>query len=282
MKWKNLNELVEDLALESSPSDKEAVIKEIKTQIADYHPDKHNGTFESDEDKERYHSLSDALEYCRDIETDLIPVSAVTAIAEEVAKTMTNVYREPVETNAKMVANELKSNIDSKLKMPKYSTGGVAAISGYLFMAPQTIQNHPYLGDLLNNPLMTALWLDLMFISIAALIILYSVEQRNKKLISKALNSRYHLSLLNDLEIGEFSKNDLKKQLRRGLALHHRPNPFSLIYRKFHDEEFVEDLVYDATEIAIKRYLELDLVKKIGKIGLDDIYEINVNHHMPY
>ncbi len=88
MDFNSIDEIVSHFNLDSNEVDE--VKKELKDLVKQTHPDKNNGDFKDDKEKDRYHEIQSALKFLGDIHTSISlttkkEITALTTVLKDLA-----------------------------------------------------------------------------------------------------------------------------------------------------------------------------------------------------
>lgn len=277
MNWNSLDHMVRDLRLNSDPRNINELKTEINEQIRKIHPNRSKGEFKSEEDQELYHRLSEALDYCENHDKMLIPLEATTALVQKLAESMALANQEPIEKRVTKASKELQIKFNEKYKVPKISLGAISAALGYVLFFPQTILEHPYLSELVNNHNFILYWFLSVFFLTQIWIITFISEKSGKIQIKSLLSLDTNRLVLDILRKSNtpplFSRTQLRDKL---IFLTRKRKAFSPLNLFVLNRRLDLEIYDEATDLAIERYLQRHWIRRIQQSDIDDWYEITI------
>lgn len=142
MKFKSLDEIIDCFELEVA----EKNVKNIRTSLipllAEFHPDKSGGKFESDNQKDQYNNIQEAINYLDSInsqENALVNINQIT----EIIKTVTEAVAPKKESDKSNIVSQLKTELKREIKSSynpiKISSGTIAGLSVGLISFSETL-----------------------------------------------------------------------------------------------------------------------------------------------
>jgi hypothetical protein len=157
MAWRSTREIVDHLGLESSPDDFESLSRELHERLAELHPDKTGGQFDSEECEREYQEVRAARDFVRAQDStnrDVVPVDQLPALlnALKVAQNSQS-NSEDREIRAE-VRDENRKDLHARYTAPRVGSGVFAGITGALFTFSESLADHPVLGELAGSYLM--------------------------------------------------------------------------------------------------------------------------------
>lgn len=166
MDFNSIDEILSHFDLNAQDADEAK--KELKNLIKKVHPDKHNGNFKNDKDKDLYHEIQSAL-LCLDgaSNTALSTKNEITALTK-VIKDLAVARKEEVsagviERKGSSLTNKLQESIESFHKRhstPKITGVVLTAIITALWAFPSVVKDHPLLSFLYRfNREFTIIWI---------------------------------------------------------------------------------------------------------------------------
>jgi len=143
----SVTEIIEEFQLNHSEEDLEAIAETLKNEIVKIHPNRDAGEFKSKGDEEKYHKLNDAnifiLQKIKD-RSALIPMDQLSdLIVKTISTTIEKKNQKTLQEEKKDFLEETKEFTKRKYATPKISSGTFAAISGFLFLNPEVLIEHP-------------------------------------------------------------------------------------------------------------------------------------------
>ena len=183
MNFESINQLRLELGLNSSS--KSDLKKEVKAKIKEIHPDKNNGEFKTEEEKQNYQKLKSALDFLNS-STELVTREEITSLTK-IIKDLALVKDE------KRQESVLSDKIDSKIKsfksallFPKITSTSIAGLLSIIWLFPKTVSEHQVLSRLLNtsDQVFTTFWLFTLGLSAYLWFFLNFLERRYKQRIN--------------------------------------------------------------------------------------------------
>ncbi|MFZ3383428.1 MAG: hypothetical protein WA144_05845 [Candidatus Methanoperedens sp.] len=272
MNWQTLEQMVEDLDLKSNPDDIIQVRAELKTKIKELHPDI-TGQFKSEKDSKKLYLLLEALDYCDSERNTLIPLDSVTEIIGKFSKKLDDVNKESIDVRMNRTNLNHQAYIGQRFQLPKISLGAISAILTYIFLTPDVLMKHPYLGGYYEHYNNLFYWGIAVEILAILWFLVWKSETYNKAKTSELFSFDYHREILKKLKNSTeilFSRN----QLREEFSSIGKKQFMSIVFHLSLDSTTIDD----ATNLAIERYLDRKWIRPIsGKNTIEDIddwYEI--------
>lgn len=213
MEWNSIDQIAEEFELKSDPKDPHAIRHEIRKLMADLHPDPHGGDFKSEDDEKKYLRLNEALQYLDSPQQGmLVPIDYATTLVEKVTQSLFKANRDPVETKISKALNERRVSIRRQFYTPKISLGIVTTLLLYVFLAPQTLMEHPYIGPILMSAFVQQIWFISVFVLGFFWILTWRKEKRLMAITIKLFSLDYHMNILETLrsQTSKFSRSKLK------------------------------------------------------------------------
>ena len=154
MNWTSLDEMVSDIGLTAAPNDVTAVRRELRKCLAETHPDRNGGDFQSKDDEAQFNRLRMALDYVDKVTEEakaLVPITQLPAIVKAIG----DMRIAPVDVRVSQLTTECKSeartDIKSRYSLPRIGSGVFAAVCGFLVTFGQTFKDHPLLGQIADS-----------------------------------------------------------------------------------------------------------------------------------
>lgn len=154
MTWTSTEQIVKALRLVSQPDDFDGLKRELRTKLAELHPDKNGGAFSSPEDEGRYNGVSSAYEFVNLAtreSTALIPVTQLPAIIKAVRDAQLAPTQLQVGQLRAECREESRLDTHNRYALPRIGSGVFAAICASLFTFSGSLAEHPVLGTLAKS-----------------------------------------------------------------------------------------------------------------------------------
>jgi hypothetical protein len=182
----SLSQLKQDFDLQSNDLD---VLRDSLNLIRiELHPDKNNGIFKNQPEEERYHKISEAIEFIESLKsnTSLMVVEQMTDLVKAIAMLVPNNKESSFQTNVETKINFAIANYKSKLFLPKISLTVVAAVMTFLFALPSQLKDNPALSKYLNvqSSSFIVIWLMMLLYTGFFWLMAYTNEERGKRKLS--------------------------------------------------------------------------------------------------
>jgi hypothetical protein len=135
MRWTSTSEMIKDLNLQLDSSDEIAIKSEIRKELSQIHPDKNNGQFNSDSDKERFNKLTLALDFLEEEKKEsqaLISTNQPTAIVQAITNSLAPTTEERLNRKRDECRSIHKAAVKSRYFFPRLGSGVFAAFCGLL------------------------------------------------------------------------------------------------------------------------------------------------------
>lgn len=271
MNYTSIEEIKKEFDIQT---DKKVEIKsELRKKLANSHPDK---VGEKDFDSTKFNRIKNALDFVNNGNQELTTTEQVTDLIK-IVRDLTN------NTSKDLSEKQLSDSLDSYYKerkeallFPKISLSVVTAILSFIWLFPQTVEDHPILSRYISfeNELATMIWLTLLIYT-GFFWILISRKERREKVLSKRLKTdRTQNEILTDFKKSESSKKFMKSNLTgfilRGYSFRRQSSVLSLFMgRPGIDQETAENL----SNYIIKKAESKGLIEEIqNEKSLDDYY----------
>ena len=141
--WTSVHDLTRQLGLKSGPSDLDSILKEIRGEMAELHPDPEGGRFATHDQEERFLALSAAKVFIAGRRSALVVREP---IAEELAAIIReNVpsRRDSIEQRASQILSIAQEKITRHYRLPKVGLAVWTAAIGYISLFPLAFNDHP-------------------------------------------------------------------------------------------------------------------------------------------
>jgi len=281
MNWLSRADLVSELGLKSSPSDADALRSEIRTEIAELHPDHNNGVFASADDQPRYQRLVEALDYLdHPPSTALIPIHEVPALVAAVRQAL--VPQQPAHSPAQARAefrDLARAELHQHLSLPRIGSGVFASACAFLLTVGDKLNDNPIFGGFLQTRTGSMTVAMLLLYSALFFVMTWWMEQRA---------SAQHEWLATEGGRREIFARVLQEQERRGAGAEDTAARFSfsqvvrailVLSRPRLPFPFIKTRISrSAAEKLAKAHLDeleaREVVRKASTKRLDVIYEI--------
>lgn len=191
---------------------KDEIKSELKRKLADSHPDK---VSEDKFDSEQFEKIKSALGFINKPSTDLVTTEQVTDLIKIVKELTTKNH---IDSNEKQFTDSLDNLYKERkeaLFIPKISLSVVTAVLSFLWLFPQTVQDHPILSKYINfeNQTSTIIWLTLLMYTVFFWVLISRKEKKEKNLSKRLKTERTQNKILVDFQkennSQKFTKSDL-------------------------------------------------------------------------
>lgn len=186
MTYLSIKQIKDEFQLESNDLD---ILRNCLNQLrVDTHPDKSNGDFLSDIEKENYHKINDAINYIDSLKNNnqLMAIEKMTDLVKVVTDLIPNNKETSLQNNIDNKINSAIKNHKSKFFIPKISMTAIAGVMTFLFAIPTQIKDNPFFSKLLNPQSSTfiIIWLSILFYTGIFWILCYLNEEKAKRKLS--------------------------------------------------------------------------------------------------
>lgn len=189
--WKSIDDLVHDLGLFASPGDLEEVEKALKQLLLTVHPDTTNGEFASDNQKERFHHIREALEFVQRQKSGIPALLAadIPAVVEATLLALRNAAPQPTQTRPEIL-NHLGRELRRSNRLPKITSATLFAVCAFVFTFIGSISENPLLKSLVEYP--GFLWLLEIALAVSGIsfLMVWLREQTTEKEIQYRLSEQ--------------------------------------------------------------------------------------------
>jgi len=283
MKYNSLNEIKVDFDLESN--DIENIKEELEKQRLEIHPDRTGGEFPSDEIKDNYHKINDALTFIKNMNSDqsIIVIEKMTdlikIVTDLVPNSVANTLENTLNTN---IANSI-SRYHSRFILPKITLTGATSILSFLLLFPKQISENPLLSHYIDptHSFFAIIWLVALIYCSAFWIFVFNSEEKAKRILSN-LKVEYNqneifqefLYLQQALEHKEIRKDELIRFIYK----YYRSERISILYLLFkisNSEIVTMEVAQNITDLIIQRAIKNGILSKVTNYSLSETYKIN-------
>jgi len=290
MTWISTKQIIKDLGLKSKPDDYDGLKRELRTKLAEIHPDKNGGAFSSPEDEELYNRISSAYEFvnlaCRE-STALIPVTQLPAIIKAVKDAQLAPTEHQVGQLRAECWEESRLDTHNRYALPRIGSGVFAAICASLFTFSGSLAKHPVLGSLAQN--MTVQVLLLVMAAYAGIFFLMTWvrERKEEELIDYLMSETarreiFHRIMVhihhadgNDSTSRQFSIRDVMKVIEERWGGHRRysSSPFIILSVFLGSRGIKPSLIEKIAQIHLLEMEKRGAIHRIETPSMDLVYE---------
>lgn len=209
--WKNTDEIVAEFGLTASSSDLDALSRELADKRNALHPDTTGGNFQSDQQKDNYLRIQDALDYiqrAKDTAIAVLPVTQITQITEILAKTLIDAKKSE-STSAEAITHLKETysrDVSLTLRIPRITSAGTAVVASAIFGFWGNITDNPVLSSLSSFTLVRIIWIYLALLSGAIFLATYLYEQYAQAYLD-LLISEDGLFLISEMLVTSYAKD---------------------------------------------------------------------------
>lgn len=292
MTWISTKQIIEDLGLKSKPDDYDGLKRELRTKLAEIHPDKNGGAFSSLEDEELYNQISSAYEFvnltCRE-STALIPVTQLPAIIKAVKDAQLAPTEHQVGQLRAECREESRLDTHNRYALPRIGSGVFAAICASLFTFSGSLAKHPVLGSLAQN--MTVQVLLLVMAAYAGIFFLMTWirERKEEELIDYLMSETARREIFhhimfhihhadgNDSTSRQFSIRDVMEVIeeRWGGRRRYSSSPFIFLSVFLGSRGIKPSLIEKIAQIHLLEMEKRGAIHRIEAPSMDLVYEFD-------
>lgn len=211
MKFESIEHIKEEFELNGV--DKNEIKSELKKKLAEAHPDK---VGEEKFDSEYFEKIKSGLEFfSNSTSTDLVATEQVTDLIKIVKDLTASNSFNVAEKQFADSLNEYYKEKREALLLPKISLSVVTGLLSFLWLFPQTVEDHPVLSKYISfeNSTSTLIWAVILVYTLMFWMLISMKERREKNLSKRLKTERTQNKILSDFnkENGNlvFSKSDL-------------------------------------------------------------------------
>lgn len=243
MEFNSLKEILKHFELEED--DAEIIRKKLKKLRNKLHPDKTEGNFENDEDKQEFLNLQGAIKFLEKKTSKQLTVKGTNTAVSEILKDFTKSKKlqqdiVKVEKQSSKLSSILDDNVKTfhrKTKSPKITTIAITTVISALWLFPNVVKNHPVLSVLLKyNAEFSFLWLSVMIISCFLWLKIKSIESNEEDIMRS-----YKM---------ENTQNKMFTLFIKWIQCDYQ----KIEYKKDHSGKYIYFTSDDLTEFLINRY----------------------------
>jgi hypothetical protein len=274
----NLDEVVKRLGLDADPTDRASVIRALKARLADLHPDRTGGEFESEESRRAFLEAQAAIASVEAAEpTALVPLREVTSLVESLAKSVAPLGAVQEEILRTQRTREIRERVRAHHYSFKITSGTLLAISSGLFAFMGALKDNPVLGRLLGIPGVD-LGLLVIWLCSGLLFGMSWLRERRAESYAEFLTTdeglthtfeRLRQSGLESLPTG--GRGFARQQLIEVILTRGRPDLLPLRSRRPLGRSAVEGIA----SVQLEKLLARGVVKRYPRKGLGEWFEVD-------
>lgn len=198
--WRSLEHIVRTLDLSADPRQVSDVEKEIRRRLAEIHPDRNGGEFETDSSRYDYDELATALKFCRVSESGGKAISLHKSDLPELLDALREITRQNDAVDTTTLRDSCKAQVVSESKA-RYAfrikaSGIFAAISGGLLAFSGSLKDNPIFGPLFQHSILSIALVVACTVSVALYLLTLLVEHREEQLTDYLLSRRGRKEIL--------------------------------------------------------------------------------------
>jgi len=266
MAYKSIEEIIEKFNLLSNKYEFAALRNELKKLLANAHPDKNGGDFASDEDKLRYESLQEAIDFIdSNTSKNLIPINQITDIVKAITSVMQPSREETVARNKREIKLEIHSDIRSRYINWKIGSGTFAAICAGIIAFSKDLTDNPLVGELFKTPIGTSMAATLLFSSAILFVFTWLREQKDEQRKEWLFSEEGKLHLLRTVisRARRIPNNKYLFSFNDFVSLLNSPRDF------MNDEN--QNIPFRLSRTLFSARLSLSTAEQLAKFHLDDL-----------
>ncbi|WBX75316.1 hypothetical protein PG911_11680 [Tenacibaculum ovolyticum] len=273
MKFKSIEQVKSEFGLNSN---EQAEIKsELKRKLAESHPDK---VGETNFDSEYFEKIKSGLDFLtKTTTTELVTTEQVTDLIQIVKELTTKNSSDTAEKQFSDSLDNYYKERKEALLIPKISLSVITGVLSFLWLFPQTVQDHPILSKYINfeNSASTLIWFVLLLYTIIFWIMISRKERREKNLSKRLKTERIQNKILVDFKREnndeKFIKSDLTESILDKYSFRKQPSILTVFMgRAGIEQETAENLA----NYIIGKAESKDLIKEVKESQtLDELYE---------
>jgi hypothetical protein len=274
MPYSSVSQIKNDFQLTSDDLD---IIRDALNNLrADIHPDRNNGDFNSNEEKERFHQINDAINYVDGLRSNsqLMVVEKMTDLVKVIADLIPGGKQNSLQNSLEQRVNFAVDHYKSPFKVPKISLSAVTGIITFLVAFPTQIQEHPLLNKLVdsNNSIFVTIWLGLLIYTGFFWLLSYRDEERAKRQLMTLKIDSFQNQLFNEFihnVTSSFTKDHLtefvyqKSQIRSSIPL-------------FKNEAVTMEIAQNISEIILSKAEAKGIIHKIETTDMSDTFMVKL------
>lgn len=274
----NLETIKKDYELEGTTLSE--LRRELIKKLVAIHPDKNQGVFKNTSDEELFHKINRAIE---SIDKQLVPHNSLISINE--AKDLIELVTKQVSVTSQINTASQKLSqsterslvlIRSRYRFPKFTSTILSVITTTVWLFPNQVKDHPFLGKLINfdNVWFQVAWLEILLLTGMCWYLAYLKEQRQTDFLNEINLEHYQNSLFsmflhrNISRNQTFDKASFMKYLLSSYETPRRIRYFSI------RPELDTITAASIADVVFERAVEKGLIHKINSNALEDQYEI--------
>lgn len=179
-RWNTPREMAVELELRSDPDDRDAIAREIRTEIATLHPDHQGGSFADPNLAERYNLLSEGLQFlARGGGVAMIPVGEVTALLTAVREVVHSRADRETPAHGRAEFRELtRVSARHRIALPRIGSGAFAGLFAFFLAFGSKFKDDPLLGHIVNTPHASLIVLEGLLVSALLFCLTWVFERR--------------------------------------------------------------------------------------------------------
>lgn len=282
----SLNEIKKRLGTDSNDLDE--IRKIIKREISKVHPDKYSsdGKFPDEYTEKKYNELMDMLNFIETIKNqdNNLYVSQYSKLIEQQNQIIKQ-QNMAIELNKKeaeySAIKKLNNNINDKIteiksrgKVPKVSLAAFNSFIGFIFLFPEKFKNHPIIGPYFKAHLkeFTLIWIAVLIYTVVIFAYL-ALKQRESIKVMNMIKSEQYQDYIFDEFMYEFIDKD--KNFDKSMLINHMYEAIRFTKNSmFRRVETIEsDILYEVSDIVIKKALNKNIIEEVKTNTLRDRYK---------
>lgn len=184
MNFNSLKEIIDYFELDVDQNNINEIRSALIHLLAESHPDKSGGEFESEKDKEKYNKIQTAindLDTLNSHQTALVNINQVTEIIKAVTDAIVPRKEEEKSDIEFRLKSELKREIKSSYNPIKISSGTIAGLSTGLITFSKTLGENPIFDPIFRIPNINLILFTILFSSIIWFLFTWFREKRDEQ-----------------------------------------------------------------------------------------------------
>lgn len=274
MTYTSIKQIKDDFQLDSS--DLEILRDSLNHLRKEFHPDKNNGSFKDDIEKEKYHKANEAIEYIDSLKNNnqLMVVEKMTDLIKVVADLIPNSKETSLQNSLDSKIGFAIERYKSRLFLPKVSVTAITAVMTFLFAVPTQIKDNPVLSKYLNpqSSFFVIMWFAMLLYTGAFWLLTYMNEERAKRRLSllrvDSTQNELFDRFVKQRDINIFTKDELTEYI------FDRNSHGSKSILLFGSDIITMEVAQSISELIISRAEKKGIIEKSSSNTLSDQFKI--------
>jgi ribosomal protein S25 len=287
MNWRSTEDVIRSLKLSSDSKDFNALKRELRTRLAEVHPDKNGGQFADEATEAEYNKISAAYEFITHASDDahaLIPVTQLPAIIKAVREAQVAPTQTQINSLKAECRTESRAMAHDRHLLPKIGSGVFAAICAFLFTFSGSLADHPLLGMYAKNPMVQIGLLVVAASSGFFFIMTWSRERREEAKVEWLMSDQGRRDIFDKLlreardpmsgrRKGQFTARQVVDAIMEKSGLHYRSSVSIMASFLFSRRGLSISVAEKITEVHLLELEKRGAIRRVEDPSIEAVYE---------